>query len=84
VKAAVVSTGFVVKAVITAVVGALITGFSAWGVHLSSMSNNHEKRIAVTETQMQDVKDDISEIKASLKEQNRDTKEILKRLPRRN
>jgi hypothetical protein len=62
--------GWIVKVVITAVLGALITGASAWGVHLSTKSNDHEKRIAVTETKVDDVKDDIGEIKVSQKEMN--------------
>jgi Tfp pilus assembly protein PilO len=76
-----------VKAVVTTVIGALIMGASAWGVHLSARDNDHEKRIAVVE-EHQKVRDkaideSLDELKKGQDEQRQDTKEILKRLPRR-
>ncbi len=61
------------KAIVTAIIGALITGFSAWGALLTGRGANHETRITVVESKVDDVRSDIKEIK-------QDQKEILNEL----
>jgi hypothetical protein len=74
---------WLIKAVVTALISAFITGASAWGIHLSSKSSDHEKRIAVVEDHQKGIDKSLDEIKDTQKQQSQDLKEILKRLPRR-
>jgi hypothetical protein len=67
---------WVVKAIVTTSIGVIVSGASAWGVHLSTKSNDHEKRIAVMEDHQKGIDKSLDEIKS-------DTKEILKQLHRR-
>lgn len=79
--------GWVVKTIVGAIITALITGASAWGIHVSGKSNDHDKRIAVIEQHLTDrdksIDETLTEIRATEKTQADDVKEILKRLPRR-
>lgn len=68
---------WMVKAIAIAIIGALVTGAGAWGAHLSGKANDHEKRIAVVETKVDDVKDDIREIKDGQKETNQKLDRLL-------
>lgn len=74
---------WIVKVVVTAVLGALVTGASAWGVHLSTKGNDHEKRIAVIEEHQVSIDKSLERIELMQRTQNEDTKKILSRLPRR-
>lgn len=67
---------WVLKAIVTTIIGLLLTGVATWSTHISAKANDHEKRIAVSEQS-------LGEIKSDLKEQRQDMKEVLRRLPRR-
>jgi len=63
----------VVKPAVVAIIGALVAGLFGWGGSISARVNAGEKEQAVARIQMDNVKDDIGEIK-------QDTREIKKLL----
>lgn len=71
---------WIIQAVVTTVIGVIVTGFSAWGVNLSHRSSNHETRIAVIEDHQKGIDKSLDEIKAMQREQGEDTKKILRHL----
>lgn len=71
------------KVVITAVIGALVTGAAAWGKTLSSRTHDHETRVSVLEDHQKGIDKSLDEIKDTQKEQSKDTREILRMLRRR-
>lgn len=79
--------GWIVKIIVTTIIGAFITGGAAWGVNLSRSRSVHETRITVLENDQRQMEASLSEIKTDIKslqkQQTEDTKEILKRLPPR-
>jgi len=75
--------GWIVKMVVSAVIGVTITGAAAWGVNLSRSRADHEKRIAVVEDHQKNIDKSLDEIKSMQRTQIEDTKKILERLPRR-
>lgn len=75
--------GWIIKVIVTAILGVLITGASTWSMHMGAKSNDHDKRIAVVEEQQQTINKSLDEIKAMQRTQAEDTKRILERLPRR-
>lgn len=68
---------------VQAIAVALLSGGIAWCTWASVSSWKNEQRIAVVETKVDAVKDDIAEIKSMQRMQGEDTKKILERLPRR-
>lgn len=56
---------WVVKTIVTTVIGLLLGGFAAWGRTISTRSHDHETRISVTEEKVSDMRSDINEIKHS-------------------
>jgi hypothetical protein len=67
------------QAIITALFGILVSGFAAWGGKVA----DHEKRLSVVEDHQKGIDKSLDEIKEMQRDQSRDTKEILKRLPPR-
>lgn len=71
------------KALITALLGAVITGAVAWASQLSGKQVTHESRISVLEDHQRGIDKSLDELKVGQQEQREDVKEILRRLPRR-
>jgi hypothetical protein len=63
--------------IVQAVVAVLLSGGVAWCTWASVSSWKHEQRIAVVETKVDVVKDDITEIKDGNKEMNRKLDRLL-------
>ena len=74
---------WVVKTISSTIIGLLVTGASAWGVHLSTRGNDHEKRIAVVEDHQKGIDKSLDEIKDAQREQSKKLDRILERMPRR-
>jgi hypothetical protein len=73
---------WLVKAIVTTIVSALLTGAGAWGVNLSSHSGDHEKRIAVIEDHQKGIDQSLRDIKEVQKTESEDIKKILSHLRR--
>lgn len=71
---------WVIRAVVMSMIGALVTGASAWGIHLSTKSNIHETRITVVEEKVGEVKQDIKDLKTDQKEMREELNRKLDRL----
>lgn len=74
---------WLMKTIVSGVIGLLLTGFAAWGSRLTNKADDHEVRITRVEVEQKNAEESMKEVKALLHEQSQDTKEILKRLPRR-
>lgn len=74
---------WLVRGIVMTIVGALITGFGAWSLQLSSKTEDHEKRLSVAEEHMKSIDSSLQEIKQGQIEQRQDTKDVLKALNHR-
>ena len=75
--------GWLWRGVIGTGASLLITGASWLAVKAVRVATEHETRISVIEEHNKSIDKSLEEIKEGQQEQARDTKEILKRLPRR-
>jgi septal ring factor EnvC (AmiA/AmiB activator) len=64
---------------IQTILGILLSSGIAWATWASVTSWKHESRISTVETKINDVKDDITEIKDGQKEMNRKLDRLLER-----
>jgi len=69
--------------IMQAVVGVILSGGIAWCTWASVASWKHEARIGVVETKVNDIHDDIAEIKDGNKEMNRKLDRLLEQDARR-
>jgi hypothetical protein len=58
--------GWLVRAVLTAILGLMLTGFAAWGSHLSSDDHGHETRISVLEDHQKGIDTKLGEMDRKL------------------
>lgn len=73
------SMGQVPMWLIQTILGILLSSGIAWATWASVTSWKHESRISTVETKINDVKDDITEIKDGQKEMNRKLDRLLER-----
>lgn len=70
---------WVIKALITAIIGVAITGVAAMASRLSTEGHNHESRISVLEDHTKGVDKSLDEIKTEQHEQSRKLDRLLAR-----